>query len=87
MRPSNGPSYNGLEIAPDFGPVLTAPKPEEQIGYISRDELFSLHLPGYNAGVRSGLYIALFLLVLELALMLSAFLPRILLRRDRAQTG
>jgi hypothetical protein len=88
-----GPSYNKIEIMSDieimsgFDSPTVVSQPEEQIGAIIRDDLFSLHLPGYSADVRPGLYIALFLLVLELALMLSAFLPRIPLQRDSTQTG
>ncbi|WP_157594419.1 hypothetical protein [Streptosporangium amethystogenes] len=82
-----GPSYNKIEIMSDIDSPTVVSQPEEQIGAIIRDDLFIFHQPGYSADVRPGLYIALFLLVLELALMLSAFLPHIPLRRDSAQTG
>ncbi|MET8050840.1 hypothetical protein ABZU75_24890 [Streptosporangium sp. NPDC005286] len=82
-----GSFYDELEILSDFDSPTVVSQPEEQIGAIIRDDLFSFHHPGYSADVRPGLYIALFLLVLELVLMVSAFLPRIPLRRDRAQTG
>ncbi|WP_329085412.1 hypothetical protein [Streptosporangium sp. NBC_01469] len=79
-----GTFSNEVEVTSELLSLDDAVKPEEQIGYIPRDNLFSSHLPGYNADVRPGLYIALFLLVLELALMVSAFLPRVPLRRNSA---
>ncbi|GAA0840998.1 hypothetical protein ACFQVD_39535 [Streptosporangium amethystogenes subsp. fukuiense] len=82
-----GTFSNEIEVTSELLPLDDAAKPEEQIGYITRDILLSFHQPGYSADVRPGLYIALFLLVLELVLMLSAFLPRIPLRRESARTG
>ncbi|GAA4189277.1 hypothetical protein GCM10022252_25910 [Streptosporangium oxazolinicum] len=79
--PASGDSSKGvIVITAEDSPhsLANPPTVEEELGKNLQEGLSIVHEPGYYSDVRLGLWTALLLLVLELALMAGALLPRII---------